>query len=470
MARFQPVRQQAFLLIPAIGISVCVAGQTARAAEQPISPGDRLNVNVVGEPDLTRVYIVDAEGDIVVPLVGKIGVKGQGPAMVREELAKRLTRFVRNPQVNVEFAERASITVGFTGMVGKAGPVTLKKGARLLDGLAQAQGVTPDADTQFVRLQRRGEAVARAMDLRKLLSGDATLNVELEDGDAVYVPPLPQHTIRVLGAVNKPGDLQRREQVTLLDAVLTTGGLTADADKRKVQVLRKGSQTPEAVNLDDVLSGRGANLVLKDGDVVTIPALARVRVKVFGSVAKPGDADLQVGATLLEAITASGGFGMDADRTAVIVTLPNGDTRRVNLEMINGPDGALPLPDGARISVAPQTVFRVAVAGGVNQPGLYPLPQDGKGQLYLTDAIALAGGMVPRAKKKNVVLIRKNPQGGQPVMKQIDFEALLKKKDPLLNMQLQANDVVYVDVEPEKDQRPNTLERILGIAGAFVGF
>lgn len=444
----------------------------ALAEELPISTGDRLNLMVVGEADLSRTYTVDQDGDIVVPLIGKVAVLGLTPAQARAELTKRLAKFVRDPQVSVEFMERAQITVGFTGAVTKPGPVTLKKGSRLLDGLAQAEGLAMDADPQQVTIQSRGGGQARALDLRKLLQGDVSLNVELKDGDAVYVPRIAMNAVRVLGAVRKPGEFKKQETVPLLEAILTAGGLTPDADRRKVQIVRKGAAEPEWYNLDDVLSGRVTNVVLKDGDVVTVQAIPRVAVKVFGHVTKPGESEMKAGTTVLEAITAAGGFAMDADRKAVLLTSATGEVRRLDLDEVNSPDGSIVLEPGARVFVPKAALLRYAVAGGVNEPGLYPLPPDGS-KIFLTDALAQAGGLVERAKKKNIVVVRKNPAGGEPVLHQVDFQKLLdpRKRDPKANMEILATDVVIVDVEPEENGRkPKPLELLLGLAGAFFRF
>lgn len=443
----------------------------ATVEDLPAGPGDQLSVTVAGEPDITRIYTVDEEGNISIPMIGKVAVKGMFTPQVREELGKRLARIIREPQVTVDYFDRPLMTIGFTGMVVQPGTVQLRRGSRLLDGLAQAEGLTPEADSQNVRLQRRGETQARIVDLtRLLLKGEGALNLELKEGDAVFVPRLPVHVIRVLGAVNKPGEFQRKEPITLLDALLTAGGLHLDADRRKVQLLRKGASEPELVNLDEVLSGSLVNRTLQDGDALTIPAVAKIGVKVFGSVAKPGESQMKIGATLLEAVTQAGGFGMDADRTAVFVTAPSGDVRRANLEKLESPDGAMPLTDGARVFVPQMALLYYAVAGGVTQPGRYPMPQEGKGKIYLTDALAQAGGLVQAAKKKNLVLVRKNPSGGQPQLHPIDFEAITRKKDPAANLEILAGDVVIVDMEPDRERKPSTIERILGIAGAFVGF
>lgn len=460
------VRLQALLILT--GVLLCVA--PTRGDEIPVTAGDRLAVNVAGEADLTGLYTVDDDGTVFLPMVGKVPVRGQSPAQVREELAKRLTRYLRNPQVSVEFRERAQLTVGFTGMVRKPGSVRLPKGSRLLDGLAMAEGLQiPDADEQNVRLQRRGEPAARILDLRHV-DRQAPLNLELQEGDAIYVPRVPMNVVRVLGAVNKPGEVQKKETVTVLEAVLAAGGLTPDAERRQVQILRKDAKQPELLNLDDVLSGAVPNPVLRDGDTLTLPAQAKVLVKVFGLVTKPGEGEMRSGITVLEAIVASGGFAMEADKAAVFVTSADGDVQRLNLDKLESRDGARVLKSGDRLFVPQAAPRRYAVAGGVHEPGLFPMPADASQKIYLTDALAQAKGPIDRAKKKSIVVIRRSPTGGQPIPIHVDFEALLKQKDPTTNIEILVNDVVYVDAAPEGRERRRPLETILGIAGALIGF
>lgn len=467
-------RQQAFSIIAlSLSLAVPYAG-TARAEELPTQSGDRLNVVVQGEADLTRAYVVDADGNITVNLVGKVPVKGLAPAQVRDELTKRLAKYVRDPQVSVDWAERAQISVNVTGAVKKAGAGNLKKGARVLDAIALAEGVLPEADTQKVRLQRRGEPAARMLDLKKLLLGDASINLELQDGDALTVPAVPVSVVRVFGAVKKPGDVKGEEQLTLSQAVEGVGDVTTDADKKKVQILRKNATQPEVIDFDEVRAGKIPNPILKDGDTVTIPEYPKVQINVQGYVAKGGAGELRSGSTVLDAITAAGGFAPDADKMQVAVTEPGGGKRILNLDKVTNPDCLYHLSQGAQVYVPQLPIRRFAVGGGVVEPGTFPFPADPGQKVYLTDALAAAKGPVVRAKKKTIAIVRKDASG-KPQAMVVDLETYLTHKGKggkdgaiVDNPEIQVNDVVVVDVEPDpREKKPSILERVLGIASNF---
>jgi protein involved in polysaccharide export with SLBB domain len=437
----------------------------ARADDSTIKTGDRLTIGVAGEADLSKVYIVDADGSIVVNLIGKVPVNDLTPAKLREELAQRLAKYVRSPQVTVDFAERAQISVGITGAVTKGGTVTLKKGSRLLDVLARAEGAIVEADLKKIQLTRRGEKTPRSIDL-SALARDTAVNVELLDGDAVYVPRIQLHAIKVVGAVDKPGDLLEKEPITPLRAIESAGGLKPDADRRQVQILRRGSASPETYNLENALSGGGKTLLLADGDTITVPAIKKLGVKINGAVVKPGAAELREGSTVVDALNAAGGFAPDADRFRVKLFLPGGASRTLDLRKTDGPEASLALADGAVIDVSQNTRF-FYVGGGVNKPDRYPLPAEGTEKVFLTQAIAMAGGPVERAKLKRVLVTRAGQNGDRPAIQEINLDKLAK--NPASNVEILPGDSIQIPVEPERERKPKIWERLLGVAGLAFG-
>jgi len=439
-----------------LSLTLALAAGPALSQVLPITSGDRLDVVVSGEGQLSRVYTVDQDGNIFLDLIGKVPVKDRMPSQVRDEIAKRLGQFIKAPQVSVDFRERAQVTVGFTGEVGKPGNYLLMKGKRLLDGLAQAEGLRMTADSHNVRFQRRGEAAPKILDLSRVLEKDASLNVELLDGDTLYVPALPIYNIQVLGAVNKPDMLVRKEKLRLVDAILAAGGFTEEANRRSVELLRKGTPEAEIFNLDSLLAGKDGNPLLEDGDIVRVPAFRKVSVKVYGSVAKPGVYQVREGATLEMVINDAGGFQPDANKTAITLKELAGPVRKLSVPEVNSPDASIVVPDGAEVTVAP--LLRFAITGsGVPKPEIYPLPDDGKTKFTFLTALTLAGGPIDRAKKKHIYLIRRGADGS-PDPQEIDFEKVLKKKaeDPVI----MPNDVIFVDADPDNKQKQTLGEKI----------
>lgn len=83
---------------------------------------------------------------------------------------------------------------------------------------------------------------------------------------------------------------------------------------------------------------------------------------------------------------------------------------------------------------------RVYVGGQVRQPGEFPL----RTHMTAIQAIAAARGMLDTARTNEVVLIRRSPQDGRPMLRTINIDALTHKGDPDQAVVLQASDTIFV--------------------------
>lgn len=78
-------------------------------------------------------------------------------------------------------------------------------------------------------------------------------------------------TVTVLGQAQRPGvfELPPHRRLTLVEAVGMAGGVTRIANAKKVTLKRGG--TVRTINLSDITSGKGVDIPLQDGDMITIP-------------------------------------------------------------------------------------------------------------------------------------------------------------------------------------------------------
>jgi polysaccharide biosynthesis/export protein len=128
------------------------------------------------------------------------------------------------------------------------------------------------------------------------------------------------------------------------------------------------------------------------------------RVFVIGSVAKPGVYDLKPGWRVTEALAAAGGFTSKPEMIAGSIFRLNKETLALEVVKLLTDGNAtanLALMAGDVLSFTEKTV-RVSVAGQVQRPGLYDVPQ-GAG---VVEALAIAGGVAPRAALSKVEIRR----------------------------------------------------------------
>lgn len=158
--------------------------------EELMRIGDRLNIRVLGEPELTSdLYRIDGNGKVQVPLAGELVAAGRRPDELRDDLIQRLgARFIRNPQVAVIVTERRKTTFAVEGDVRDPGVFEAMPNTTLVSAIAQAKSPTNVAKLDEVMIfrtvngQRMG-ARFNLTDIRKGLAGDP----QVLAGDTVVV-------------------------------------------------------------------------------------------------------------------------------------------------------------------------------------------------------------------------------------------------------------------------------------------
>lgn len=80
-----------------------------------------------------------------------------------------------------------------------------------------------------------------------------------------------RRTVTVLGQAQRPGvfELPANRRLTLVEAVGMAGGVTRIANSKKVTLKRGGQVT--TINLAEITAGKGTDIPLQDGDMITIP-------------------------------------------------------------------------------------------------------------------------------------------------------------------------------------------------------
>ncbi len=249
--------------------------------------GDLLHVSVFRQPDLELEVRIPQEGTVSYPLIGAVQAAGRTAGQVERTIKERLAQdFLQDPQVTVTVKEYAKRRVFVIGGVTKPGSYEIFPHQRLtiLQAVAAAEGFTDRAYKEYVQIvRRRGRAEREVIRLslvdveRMIARGNPEADLELWPDDLVVIPSALR-TAYVIGAVNKPGQVEvpNGARMTVSMAVSNAGSWTKFASTSRVQVLRQtptGEQQKLAVDLNAVLDyGRlDLDLDLQPGDVVWVP-------------------------------------------------------------------------------------------------------------------------------------------------------------------------------------------------------
>ena len=143
-----------------------------------LDSGDKLRIFIYAQPSLSRIYTIDSEGFISVPLIGNIQARGTSTRGLEATLKSRLgVEFVRDPHVTVDIQQYRPFFI--LGEIRSAGQYPYVSGLTVDAAVAIAGGYSDRANERKVQITRRING-----DVEKLeVAGDA----EVRPGDTISV-------------------------------------------------------------------------------------------------------------------------------------------------------------------------------------------------------------------------------------------------------------------------------------------
>ncbi len=156
-----------------------------------IGPEDILKINVWKEPELSLSVPVRADGKISMPLIHDVPVVGLTPIELKEEITKRLSKFVENPTVSVIVEEINSLKIFIVGNVNQPGVYEIDREINVLQAISMAGGFTEWAKKSKIKIFRKHGGVEKVIKVNynKIISGKhPELNIPLQPGDSIVVP------------------------------------------------------------------------------------------------------------------------------------------------------------------------------------------------------------------------------------------------------------------------------------------
>ncbi len=156
-----------------------------------VGPEDVLEISVWREDALKKEALVRPDGGISYPLVGELQAAGKTVLQLREEITKRLEKYIPDAVVSVTVLKTGSQRVYVLGKVTKPGEFPVGRSVDVLQALSMAGGVTPFADLNGIRIMRRegDRQVVLPFEYGRVVRGERLeQNVLLRAGDVVVVP------------------------------------------------------------------------------------------------------------------------------------------------------------------------------------------------------------------------------------------------------------------------------------------
>lgn len=256
-----------------------------------IGPEDLLEISVFEDEKLNKTVRVSSQGNISLPLLGVLKVRGLTGNELEKEIRDLLAeKYFQDPHVSVFIKEYRNQRISVMGAVEKPGVYEVTGQKTVLDILAIAGGLKEDAGQLLflIRPPKPEEGVLKGkkdsddqtprtfmVDLEELLvRGDLILNLPLIHGDVINIPVSGK--IFVGGEVKNPGGFPLRgKKLTISQAIALAGGLKSDAAGSETKVFRyseKGTgKEILSANVYEIQKGKEEDFYLKENDIILVP-------------------------------------------------------------------------------------------------------------------------------------------------------------------------------------------------------
>ena len=264
--------------------------------------GDGISLSVQRFPEFNAQSSISPEGNVVIPILGRISLIGLTIAEAEEKISLELQRrFLQDkPEVIVQAVALRPVQITIAGEVFRPGFYQLPPGANLSTALLSAGGSTTYADLRSIIVRRSlidGTIIEQKVNLLEpIQNGESLPNLRLQDGDAIIISQIqvgdnqdynsilasrstlaqPQIRVRVLSYAGAGlGTVPLANGSTFLDALTAISPSLVDANLGEIGLVRFDREKGKAVsqNLDGkaVLEGDlSQNVPLQDNDVIII--------------------------------------------------------------------------------------------------------------------------------------------------------------------------------------------------------
>ncbi len=253
-----------------------------------IGPEDLIEITVFEDEKLNKTVRVSSQGNITLPLLGILKVKGLTATERDKEIRDLLAeKYFQDPHVSIFIKEFRNQRISLMGAVARAGVYEFSGQKTVLDLLTQAGGLRDDAGALLFILrpqnpesskkeqgpddQKPQTFVVSLEDL--LMKGDPNMNLPLVNGDVVNVPAAGK--VFVGGEVKGPGGFSLSKRLTVGQVVTLAGGLTLVADGSQTRIFRyvgKDNQKEMIpINIYAIQKGEIEDPYVKENDIIFVP-------------------------------------------------------------------------------------------------------------------------------------------------------------------------------------------------------
>ena len=258
-----------------------------------LGPGDKLAVEYFGNNNEKKEAFITRSGRFNLPLLGPINLSGMLFSKAEELIANKVKSELIGTEVFLSLSQLRSISGYVVGAAYKPGTYTVNSLSTLTNVIFSTGGPDRSGSLRNIQLKRNGKLIKGYDFYKLLLNGDTSEDIRLLEGDTIFYP-LIESSVRVDGAVRRPGLFETKEDETLADILNFSG--VKEKKNFKIQFSRfdENNNTREVkINIitDDIKIMNYGTGTVCGGDLMNFDGIVH---RTFDGGVAPLNADLNV--------------------------------------------------------------------------------------------------------------------------------------------------------------------------------
>ena len=444
-----------------------------------INTDDELLIEVWGATENSTTQKVDNQGNIILPLAGKVHVGGLNFTEAKARINTALRRIyagIAAPEgsyskiyTGVSIANIRTVKVNIIGEVQAPGTYSISALSNVINALYASGGPTKNGSFRNIQVVRSGKTIATLDIYDFLLKGSQQGNINLIDQDVIIVPPY-KNQVEVIGFVKREGLYEVKEGEKLSNLIDFFGGFSANAYKDNLVIERISGAKRE---VKEVALSEAEKFAIYGGDKLIVHKLSDIyhnKISITGAVYQPGNYAYKDGMTVLDLINKAAGIRDEAylNRAILFRTLNRVDKQSVNFSLKDILEQKQTIPLQANDSLhiygrdSLSLKYFVRIEGAVRKPQQVPFAKG----MTPEDLIIIAGGFIEGADHSQVQVARQTNDTNFKIISNIQNVPLSENLEGKQSIELQPYDIVTV-----RFQKGYTPQQIVKIEGeiAFPG-
>ncbi len=147
-----------------------------------LKPGDVVRVSIWRQSDLSGEYVVDEDGNLMFPLIGRVSTESVSTDSLRRMLVEEFDYFLKEPFITVTPLFRINVM----GEVAAPGLYNVDATITLADLLAMAGGIADNGSEDKIKMVRDNTVIQENLSVA-LERGRAIEDIGIRSGDQIVV-------------------------------------------------------------------------------------------------------------------------------------------------------------------------------------------------------------------------------------------------------------------------------------------